>query len=43
MPRRCRGVRGTPTVLIDGKVVGNADAADPSRLTALVDQAAGGR
>jgi protein-disulfide isomerase len=38
-----RGVRGTPTVLIDGEVVGNADAADPSRLTALVDQAAGAR
>jgi protein-disulfide isomerase len=36
------GVRGTPTVLIDGKVVGNMDAADPSRLTALVDQAGGG-
>jgi protein-disulfide isomerase len=35
-----RGVRGTPTVLIDGKVVNNADAADPGRLTALVDQAA---
>jgi protein-disulfide isomerase len=37
------GVRGTPTVLIDGKVVNNADAADPTRLTALVDQAGGGR
>jgi protein-disulfide isomerase len=37
------GVSGTPTVLIDGKVVDNADAADPSRLTALVDQAGGGR
>jgi protein-disulfide isomerase len=37
------GVRGTPTVLIDGKVVDNADAADPSRLTALVAQAGGGR
>ena len=37
------GVRGTPTVLIDGKVVDNADAADPSRLTDLVNQAAGGR
>jgi protein-disulfide isomerase len=36
------GVRGTPTVLIDGKVVENADAAEPSRLTALVDQAGGG-
>jgi protein-disulfide isomerase len=36
------GVRGTPTVLIDGKVVDNTDAADPSRLTALVDQAGGG-
>jgi protein-disulfide isomerase len=38
-----RGVRGTPTVLIDGNVVNNADVADPGRLTALVDQAAGGR
>jgi protein-disulfide isomerase len=38
-----RGVRGTPTVLIDGMVVNNADAADPGRLSALVDQAAGGR
>jgi protein-disulfide isomerase len=37
------GVRGTPTVLIDGKVVDNADAADPSRLAALVAQAGGGR
>jgi hypothetical protein len=36
-------VRGTPTVLIDGKVVDNADAAESSRLTALVDQAGGGR
>jgi protein-disulfide isomerase len=36
------GVRGTPTVLIDGKVVDNADAADSSRLTALVAQAGGG-
>jgi protein-disulfide isomerase len=36
------GVRGTPTVLIDGKVIDNADAADPGRLTALVAQAGGG-
>jgi protein-disulfide isomerase len=37
------GVSGTPTVLIDGKVVDNAAAADPSRLTALVNQAGGAR
>jgi protein-disulfide isomerase len=37
------GISGTPTVLIDGKVVDNAAAADPSRLTALVNQAGGGR
>ena len=36
------GVRGTPTVLIDGKVIDNADAADPGRLTVLVAQAGGG-
>jgi hypothetical protein len=35
-------VRGTPTVLIDGKVIDNADAADPGHLTALVAQAGGG-
>jgi protein-disulfide isomerase len=38
-----RGVTGTPTVLINGKVLSNADAADPGRLTALVDQAAAGQ
>jgi protein-disulfide isomerase len=38
-----RGVTGTPTVLINDKVVNNADAADPGRLTALVGQAGGGR
>ena len=38
-----RGVTGTPTVLINDKVVNNADAADPGRLTALVGQAGGGQ
>jgi protein-disulfide isomerase len=38
-----RGVTGTPTVLVNGKVVNNADAADPGRLTALVGQAGGGQ
>jgi protein-disulfide isomerase len=38
-----RGVTGTPTVLVNGKVINNADAADPGRLTALVGQAGGGQ
>ena len=37
-----RGVTGTPTVLLNGKVINNVDAADPGRLTALVGQAGGG-
>jgi protein-disulfide isomerase len=32
------GVTGTPTVLVNGKVISNSVAADPSRLTALVNQ-----
>jgi protein-disulfide isomerase len=36
-----RGVTGTPTVLVNGRQVSNATVADPARLTALVDQAAG--
>jgi protein-disulfide isomerase len=36
-----RGVVGTPTVLLNGKVISNSVAADPSRLTAAVNQAAG--
>ena len=38
-----RGVTGTPTVLVNNKVISNADAADPGRLTALVAQAGGGQ
>ena len=38
-----RGVTGTPTVLLNNKVISNADAADPSRLTALVAQVGGGQ
>ena len=38
-----RGVTGTPTVLVNGKMISNADAADPGRLTALVGQAGGGQ
>lgn len=34
-----RGVTGTPTVLINGRQISNAAAADPAQLTALVDQA----
>ncbi len=33
-----RGVTGTPTVLVNDKVISNSVAADPARLTALVDQ-----
>ena len=33
-----KGVTGTPTVLVNGKTISNAVAADPERLTALVDQ-----
>jgi hypothetical protein len=36
-------VTGTPTVLVNNKVISNADAADPGRLTALVAQAGGGQ
>jgi protein-disulfide isomerase len=36
-----RGVTGTPTVLVDGKVISNSVAADPARLTDAVNQAAG--
>jgi protein-disulfide isomerase len=35
------GVTGTPTVLMNGKVISNSVAADPARLTAAVNQAAG--
>lgn len=38
-----RGVTGTPTVLVNNKVISNADAADPGRLNALVSQAGGGQ
>lgn len=36
-----RGVTGTPTVLVDGKVIGNSVAADPQGLTDAVNRAAG--
>jgi protein-disulfide isomerase len=36
-----RGVSSTPTVLMNDKEISGADAADPARLTALVNQAAG--
>ncbi len=36
-----RGVTGTPTVLLNGKVISNSVAADPQRLTDAVNQAAG--
>lgn len=36
-----RGVTGTPTVLMNGKVISNSVAADPARLTDTVNQAAG--
>lgn len=36
-----RGVTGTPTVLVNGKVISNSVAADPARLTDAVTQAAG--
>ncbi|HEY4396032.1 MAG TPA: thioredoxin domain-containing protein [Acidimicrobiia bacterium] len=36
-----RGVTGTPTVLVNGKVISNSVAADPAGLTAAVNQAAG--
>ncbi len=36
-----KGVTGTPTVFVNGRQVNNAVVADPSRLTALVNQAAG--
>jgi protein-disulfide isomerase len=36
-----RGVTGTPTVLVNDKVISNAVAADPARLTDAVNQAAG--
>jgi protein-disulfide isomerase len=34
-----KGITGTPTVLVNGKTISNSVAADPERLTALVDQA----
>jgi protein-disulfide isomerase len=34
-----KGITGTPTVLVNGKTISNSVAADPKRLTALVDQA----
>jgi protein-disulfide isomerase len=36
-----RGVTGTPTVLVNDKVINNSVAADPARLTDAVNQAAG--
>jgi protein-disulfide isomerase len=36
-----RGVTATPTVLVDDKPISNSVAADPQRLTAVVNQAAG--
>jgi protein-disulfide isomerase len=36
-----RGVTGTPTVLLNGKVLSNSVAADPQSLTNAVNQAAG--
>ena len=36
-----RGVTGTPTVLVNGKVISNSVAADSARLTDAVNQAAG--
>ena len=36
-----RGVTGTPTVLVNEKVISNAVAADPARLTDAVNRAAG--
>jgi protein-disulfide isomerase len=36
-----RGVTGTPTVLVNDKVISNSVAADPARLTDAVNQAAG--
>jgi protein-disulfide isomerase len=36
-----RGVTGTPTVLLNDKVISNSVAADPQRLTDAVNQAAG--
>ncbi len=33
-----KGITGTPTVLVNGKTISNSVAADPERLTALVDQ-----
>jgi protein-disulfide isomerase len=36
-----RGVTGTPTVLVNGKVISNSVVADPSALTDAVNQAAG--
>jgi protein-disulfide isomerase len=33
-----KGITGTPTVLVNGKTTRNSVAADPERLTALVDQ-----
>jgi protein-disulfide isomerase len=37
-----KGITSTPTVLMNGKTISNSVAADPERLTALVDQAGGG-
>jgi protein-disulfide isomerase len=36
-----RGVTGTPTVLLNGKVISNSVASDPQSLTDAVNQAAG--
>ena len=36
-----RGVTGTPTVLLNGKVISNSGASDPQSLTDAVNQAAG--
>jgi protein-disulfide isomerase len=33
-----KGITSTPTVLVNGKTISNSVAADPDRLTALVDQ-----
>jgi protein-disulfide isomerase len=33
-----KGITSTPTVLVNGKTISNSVAADPERLTALVDQ-----
>jgi protein-disulfide isomerase len=34
-----KGITSTPSVLVNGKTISNSVAADPERLTALVDQA----